>query len=164
VVETSAWMLVGPLLPRPRIAQPTGAVDVETDLGQIVIESPAAAVRVTSRGGDVRVSGARGTVDVTADGPLVDVGWEVVSREANQTIENPGGDVRLQLPGHAACRVHAESEYGRVESAHPGIRATDDGSAAVGALGGAQQPTLRVVAGGDIFIEAGPGTKPPPGP
>jgi hypothetical protein len=128
------------------------ALEISNDFGDIAIAKANGPVKVESRDGDVRVSELRGPLKLTADGNEVEVSWAEIRGEEDSSVSNQRGNVSLRLPANGRCRVDASAEFGSIESDLPGVRVSDDGRAASGALGGASKPLVRVRAGGALYI------------
>ena len=77
--------------------------------------------------------------------------------------KNAGGDVVARFPAAGTgCRVDARASYGVVESEMPRVIVQDDGKSAVGAIGNATRPWVRIEAEGNIRILGGSSAPPPP--
>lgn len=129
-------------------------IEIENDFGDVLIDQVVGPVKLSSRNGDVRITELKGALELSADGAQVEVSWAEIGGESGSTVVNSSGNVVLALPGSGRCRVEAQAEYGRIDSALDEIRVSDDGRKASGNLGGADEPVLKVRAGGQLSILA----------
>ncbi|MCP3978107.1 MAG: hypothetical protein GY716_02085 [bacterium] len=127
-------------------------VQVTTDFGELKIRRADKKVTINSRDAGIDLAEMKGAVELRADTPLVQVAWAAFVGEENSLLENPGGDVRVTVPGSAGGKVQAEAPYGRIESDLPNITVSDDGNEAAGLMGRSRSPVLRINSGGDIYI------------
>jgi len=131
----------------------SGPLEVSGEETDLRIVNAAQEVTVRSRGGDVRILDQVGPVQVQAEGDRVEVSWATLFPAKGSLVQNDGGSVAVVLPPGAACRVEAETRYGRIESDFPGVAVGPEGTKASGALGSANQSTvIRVVAERDITL------------
>jgi hypothetical protein len=133
-----------------------GRVDLTNDFGDVKLERVAKAIKIVSRDGNVEVNGLQAPANVKADGPQLTVHWAASSREANSSIENAGGDVRVLFSPQGGGRLDAEARHGRIETKLPDVKVAEDGTRAAGIINRQSSPTIRVVSGGDLFLGAAP--------
>jgi hypothetical protein len=137
------------------IEKASGVLDIQTDFGDVRVQEASNALKVISRDGDVMITDLSGPLELHASGNQVEVAWTEIAKEQNQVIENDSGDVTLRFPAGSACRVEAESSFGRVRSDLPTVRVSDDERFASGTLGNSNRPMIQVKSAGDVHITAG---------
>ena len=135
------------------------AVEVENEFGDIEVTGASNLVRISSKDGDVRLDQLKGSVQVMAAGAEVSVTWASLQGSERSAVENTAGDVRVQLPGDARCRIDAQAPHGRVETDLEGVTVSDDGHSASGLLLGGRgratyvkQPALRLRSAGNLHL------------
>ena len=143
------------------IDEAENAVEVENEFGDIEITGATKLVRVSSLDGDVRLDQIKGPVQLTAAGAEVSVTWLSLQGSERSAVENTAGDVRIQLPADARCRIDAQAPHGRIVTDLEGVTVSDDGHSASGLLLGGKgratyvkQPALRLRAAGDLHLYA----------
>jgi len=128
------------------------AMDIQNDFGDVVVNNAAGPLKARNRDGAVHIGELKGALALTADGPEVDVSWLEIPADQDSSVKNERGDVSIGLPRNGRCRVEAIARFGRVDSELPGVRVSDDGKYANGALGNATKPVISIDSGGAVYI------------
>lgn len=129
-----------------------GPVNIENDFGDVNVANVKGAVVIVNVDGITQATAVSGSLEARGSGERIEVSWAEVSQDGNQVVHNETGEVWLQIPVRARCRVEARSEYGVVTSELKGIKVSDDDRYASGAMGGASQPVIQVRSSGDIRL------------
>ena len=85
--------------------------------------------------------------------------WASLKGSERSSVENTAGDVKIQLPADARCRIDAQAPHGRIATDLEGVTVSEDGHSASGLLLGGRgratyvkQPALRLRSAGDLHL------------
>jgi len=131
----------------------TGPLEISGEGSDLRILNAAQEVTIRARGGSLQVLELMGPAQIQAEAERVEVSWGTQLIAKSSSVQNDAGSVSVVLPSGAACRLEAETRYGRIESDLPGIEVSTEGTRASGSLGNGNRSTvLRIVAEGDITL------------
>lgn len=134
------------------VSRAEAQLTITNDYGEVEVIQASRQVQVTNRNGAVRVSELTGSLQLRASAPEVEVSWSALPGDQDSLVENEDGDVRVNLPRNASCRLEGEALRGRIESELAEVRVSDDGIRASGMLNRASRPMVQIRSGGNLYL------------